>query len=133
MTLSEQATERRFTRLDDREGRIAVERSIELEKRVRNQTPAPGGQRALLGFMTGVMNGDPDYDQLVPDYADYVRRELPVLQRILREFGAVKSASFKRVLPNGQDVYSIVFETGRRDLAVLLAPDGRIHQTMFNR
>jgi len=133
VALSEQSNERRFTRLDDREGRIAVESSIDLEKRVRNQTPAPGGEQALLGFMAAVMNGDPDYAQLVPDYADYVRRELPVLQKILREFGAVKSASFKRVLPNGEDVYSIMFETGPRDLEVLLAPDGRIHQTMFNR
>ena len=133
VTLSEQANARRFTRLDDREGRNAVERSIELDKRVGNQTPAPGGQQALLGFMAGVMNGNPDYSQLVPEYADYVRRELSVLQKILREFGPPQSASFKRVLPNGQDVYSIVFATGTRDLEVLLAPDGRIHQTMFNR
>ena len=83
--------------------------------------------------MAGVMNGNPDYSQLVPEYADYVRRELSVLQKILRELGPPKSASFKRVLPNGQDVYSIVFATGTRDLEVLLAPDGRIQQTMFNR
>jgi hypothetical protein len=45
----------------------------------------------------------------------------------------VKSASFKRVLPNGFDVYSVTFETGPRYMEILLAPDGRIQTVMFNR
>ena len=133
VTLSEQGNERRFTRLDDREGRAAVERSIELESRIRNQRPAPGGEQALLESIAGVLNGSPNYAQMTPDWANVVRRELTGLQRVLGPYGPVKSASFKRVLPNGLDVYSVMFETGPRDLEILLAPDGRIHTVMFNR
>jgi CubicO group peptidase (beta-lactamase class C family) len=131
--LSEQGDERLFTRLDDREGRDAVERSIELERRIKNQTPAPGGERALLESIAGVMNGNPNYAQMTSDWANIVRRELTGLRRILGEYGPVKSASFKRVRPDGLDVYSVMFETGPRDLEILFAPDGRIHTVMFNR
>lgn len=133
VTLTEQGNDRHFTRIDDAEGRRAVESSIELEKRIRNQTPAPGGRQALLESIAGVMSGNPGYDRMAPDLASLTRRELSGLQRILGDYGAVKSASFKRVRPDGLDVYEVTFDKGPRDLEILFAPDGRIHQLMFNR
>lgn len=131
--LHQQGDARSFAKLDDREGRDAVRFSIELESRIRNQTPAPGGERALLESIAGVMNGNPDYDRMAPGLADVTRRELSGLQRILRNYGQAKSVSFKRVRPDGLDVYEVVFETGPRDMEILFAPDGRIHTLMFNR
>jgi CubicO group peptidase (beta-lactamase class C family) len=131
--LSENGDERVFTRLDDGAGRNAVERSIELERRIKNQTPAPGGEQALLESIAGVMNGNPNYAQMVPEFGNLVRRILPGLQKMFGEYGPAKSASFKRVRPDGLDVYSVMFETGPRDLEILFAPDGRICNLMFNR
>lgn len=79
------------------------------------------------------MNGNPNYARMAPDFANVVRGALTGLQKMFGEYGPVKSASFKRVLPDGHDLYSVDFATGPRDLEILFAPDGRIYNVMFNR
>ncbi len=131
--LHQNGNEQLLTRLEDREGRTAVERSIEMETRIKGQTPAPGGEQALLELIAGVVHGNPHYDRMTPQFAQLVRQELSGVQRMLGKLGPVQSASFKRVLPDGRDLYDVTFQHGSQEMEILMAPDGRIHGVLLNR
>jgi CubicO group peptidase (beta-lactamase class C family) len=132
VTLSESGRDQVLGRLEDHEGQAALEQSIKTEDRIKDQMPAPGGEQALLRAIANVAYGEPNYDQMVPELANSVRQELAGLQRFFGELGPVQSASFKRVLPGGRDVYSVAFQHGSREMEILLAPDGRIYSVKYN-
>src|SRR5262249_3944186 len=104
VTFNGNGRQQSLARLEEREGRAAVERSIDIEKRIQDQTPTPGGEQALLETIQAIAGGKPNYERMMPVFADHVRRELFGLQKILA-LGPVQSATFTRVLPTGADVY----------------------------
>jgi hypothetical protein len=118
--------------LDDHQGHTVLEQSIMADARVKNQTPAPGGEHALLKSVADLARGDPNCDQIVPDFAQVIRQELDGLHKFFVGLGPVQSAAFKRVLPGGTDVYSVTFQHGSREMEILLAPDGRIYSMNYN-
>jgi CubicO group peptidase (beta-lactamase class C family) len=129
---SENGRDQLLKKLGDHEGDAVLEQSIKTERRVKDQTPAPGGEQALLKSIADLARGDPNYEQVVPEFANRIRQELNGLQKFFAELGPVQSASFKRVLPGGTDVYSVTFQHGLREMEVLLAPDGRIYSMNYN-
>jgi CubicO group peptidase (beta-lactamase class C family) len=129
---SESGRDQLMKKLDDQESRTVLEQSIKTEDRVKNQTPAPGGEQALLKSIGAIARGAANYDQIVPDFAQAIRQELNGLQKFFVGLGPVQSASFKLVLPGGADVYNVTFQHGSREMEVLLAPDGRIYSMNYN-
>jgi CubicO group peptidase (beta-lactamase class C family) len=118
-------------RLDDVEGRIAVDFSVATEKRFTEQTPAAGSESALRNLIAGIATGNPNYGSMRPAYAQIVRQELSESQTSLSQLGPVQSLSFKAVSPAGADSYDVRFEAGTREFKILLEPDGRIHAAEF--
>ncbi|HTQ98359.1 MAG TPA: serine hydrolase domain-containing protein, partial [Candidatus Acidoferrum sp.] len=133
VTLNQNDAEQSLAKLDDGEGRLAVQQSIGIERRIADQTSAPGSERALRELIDGIVTGAPDYDHMVPAFANTVRQGLSGVQAMFANLGSLQSVSFQRVLPNGRDVYHVAFQHGSQEMEILLAPDGRIFTVLLNR
>jgi CubicO group peptidase (beta-lactamase class C family) len=131
-TLYQNDREQILKRADDAEGRAALEWSIATEERFRTQTPAAGSETALRHLIAGLASGKPNYDEMMPQYADINREQLPMLQAALARLGPVQSVSFKGVGPAGQDIYDVKFDSESREFKILLESDGRIHAAQFS-
>jgi CubicO group peptidase (beta-lactamase class C family) len=129
---SESGRDQQLKKLDDHEGQSVLEQSIKTEGRVKSQTPAFGGEQALVRSIADLARGDPNYDQMVPEFATAIRQDLAGMRRFFVELGPVQSATFKRVRPGGGDVYGVTFQHGFRDIEILLAPDGRVYSMKDN-
>jgi hypothetical protein len=112
-TLYQNNREQIVKRLDDAEGQRELKWSIGAEKRFEEQTAAPGSETALRHLIAGLSNGAPNYDEMVPAYAEINRRQLPMLQASLERLGAVQSVIFKSVGQAGEDIYDVQFERAR--------------------
>jgi hypothetical protein len=64
---------------------------------LKDQTPAPGGEAALRRNIDEVRRGQPNYQLMSPPLAALTRQQLPQLQAILTQLGAVESVTFKSV------------------------------------
>lgn len=89
-------------------------------------TPLPGGAEAVRRTLEELARGTPNYDRMSPDLADATREQLPNLQPGIRGLGAVKTVTFKRVGPDGLDVYDVTLAGGALQCGIFVAPDGKI-------
>ena len=96
------------------------------DKRVKEQTAAPGSEAALRRMIEELRAGKPDYDQMSPMLAAVTRQQLPRLQSDVTQLGAVESVAFKGVGPGGADIYQIKFANGAWEYRISLAPDGKV-------
>jgi CubicO group peptidase (beta-lactamase class C family) len=131
-TLYENDREQVAKKLPGLDNQAALDFSIATERRFKSQTAAPQSEAALRRLIAGLANGYPDYDEMIPSYAEVNREQLPMLQSSLQALGAVEAMSFKSVGAAGQDVYDVKFEHGSREFRILLEPDGRIHAAEFS-
>jgi hypothetical protein len=58
-------------------------------------------------------------------------RDLPALTKMMVGLGALKTMTFKRVTPEGYDVYEVQFAKGSRRVMVGLSSSGKIAAAGF--
>jgi hypothetical protein len=75
--------------------------------------------------------GKPNYDLMSPGLADATRQQLPQIQSMMNEKGALQSVIFKGVGPGGADIYQVNFEKGSIDYRVWLGEDGKTESANF--
>jgi hypothetical protein len=63
--------------------------------------------------------------------AEATRAQLPGLKTMFANFGAVKSVTFKGVVQNGADTYTVDFEHGSTEWHIIMSPDGKIESLNF--
>jgi CubicO group peptidase (beta-lactamase class C family) len=117
-------------RLDDAEAKKAADAAAAFAKRFKDQTAAPGSEAALRKMIEDLRLGKPNYDLMSPGLADATRQQLPQLQSMIVEFGALQSVTFKGVGPGGADIYQVKFEKGSLEYRIWLAPDGKVESAM---
>ena len=100
--------------------------------RFTNQAPMPGGEATLRRAIEQWRSGSPNYAQMSPQLADDIRKRLPRLDAMFRALGALQSISFKGVGPAGMDLYSARFDHGSVEVALALAPEGRLESLFFD-
>jgi hypothetical protein len=89
-------------RLDDAEAKKVAAAAAAIDKRFKDQTPAPGSEAALRRMIEELRLGKPNYDLLSPGLAAATRQQLPQLQSMIVGMGPLQSVSFKgsgRVAP----------------------------------
>lgn len=88
--------------------------------------PTPGTEAALRRLVAGLASGAPEYDELSPEFAEVVRRDLPMTHPWFKSLGELKSVSFHgRGLMN-DDAYDLVFANGEILMSVVLDAEGRM-------
>ncbi|MEG3148136.1 hypothetical protein U1839_26095 [Sphingomonas sp. RT2P30] len=88
--------------------------------------PNPGTEAVLLRLVAGLASGSPNYNKLSPEFAEVVRRDLPMTHPIFNSMGELKSVTFRGRGTMGDDVYDLVFAKGKVIMSAKLDADGRM-------
>jgi DNA-binding CsgD family transcriptional regulator len=88
--------------------------------------PTAGTEAVLRRLVAGLASGSPDYGKLSPQFADVVRRDLPMTYPMFSSMGELKSVTFRGRGPMGDDVYNLVFAKGAVTMSAKLDADGRM-------
>ncbi len=88
--------------------------------------PAAGTEATLRRLVAGLASGSPDYARLSPQFAEIVRRDLPMTHAMFRGMGELKSVTFRERGARGDDVYDLVFANGGVTMSAKLDADGRM-------
>jgi DNA-binding CsgD family transcriptional regulator len=88
--------------------------------------PTSGTEAALRSLAAGLASGSPDYDKLSPQFAEIVRRDLPMTHRMFAALGKLKSVTYRGRRPMGDDAYDLVFANGEVIMSASLDADGRM-------
>ncbi|MEO9131231.1 MAG: helix-turn-helix transcriptional regulator [Sphingomonas sp.] len=91
-----------------------------------SSVPAAGTEAALRGLVAGLASGAPDYNKLSPQFAEVVRRDLPMTHPMFSSFGELKSVTFSGRGPMGDDTYNLVFAKGEVTMSAALDAEGRM-------
>jgi len=87
---------------------------------------SPGTEAALRSLVAGLANGSPDYTQLAPQFADLVRRDLPMTHAMFSGMGDLKSMAFRGRDAMGNDIYQLVFANGELVMSAGLDANGKM-------
>jgi DNA-binding CsgD family transcriptional regulator len=88
--------------------------------------PSAGTEAALRNLVAGLASGSPDYGKLSPQFAEIVRRDLPMTHRMFSSLGELKSVTFRGRGAMGDDVYKLVFANGAVTMSAALDANGRM-------
>lgn len=88
--------------------------------------PSAGTENVLRRFVAGLAIGSPDYNILTPRFAEDVRRDLPMTQRLFSSMGELRSATFVGRGARGDDVYNLIFANGRVIMSAALDAEGKM-------
>jgi DNA-binding CsgD family transcriptional regulator len=91
-----------------------------------SSVPAAGTEAALRRLVAGLARGAPDYDKLSPQFAEIVRRDLPMTHAMFSGMGELRSVTFRERGPRGDDVYNLVFAGGEVIMSAALDAEGRM-------
>jgi len=86
----------------------------------------PGTEAALRRLVAGLAGGAPDYDKLAPQFAEVVRRDLPMTHPMFKSMGELKSITFRNKGPMGDDAYDLTFANGNVLMSAVLDAQGRM-------
>lgn len=107
---------------DDAAARTAI-----AARRFQAQTAAPGGEAALRQYIADLLAGTLHYDQMSPGLANTTPQQLTQFLQVLPALGALQSVAFRRVGPDGADIYQVNFQRGITDWHITMTPDGKIN------
>jgi RNA polymerase sigma factor (TIGR02999 family) len=100
----------------------------------KEQTQDPRTEPAMRRLIGELWRGQPDYEQMTPEFADVTRLEfLPLLQPESKRLGALQSMSFAGVSPSGFDIYDVKFENGNARFSIMLTDKGKVAGAVFHR
>ncbi len=88
--------------------------------------PTAGTEAALRRLVAGLASGSPEYDKLAPQFAEVVRRDLPMTHRLFSSMGELKSVTFRGRGARGDDTYNLVFANGEVIMSAALDAEGRM-------
>jgi CubicO group peptidase (beta-lactamase class C family) len=114
-------------RLDDTRSKLLMDAAAAFPKRLKDQTPAPGGEAALRQMVEDLGSAKPKYEAVSPGLAN--GQQLAQIQSMMSKLGALQSLVFKGVGPGGADIYSVRFEKGALETRIWLGVDGKIENT----
>jgi CubicO group peptidase (beta-lactamase class C family) len=126
VTLYQWPTEHHGTLLPGSAGKALVDESKADKVRFANQTPDHRSSAAMRDLLLGLQKGRPDYAGMEPVMVQATHRYLPSLQKMLLRLGTLKTATFNRVTPAGDDIYDVQFSNGALRVAIGLSPSGKL-------
>lgn len=117
-------TARRLERTDAETAKVIKQTVAD---RIKDRIPAPGSQEALRQLLDTGRAGNPNYDQMSPEFAQFARRQLPYWRIFGQYFGAIVSIEFLRVSNQGWDIYEVQHEKDRHQYRIAMGDDGKVY------
>jgi hypothetical protein len=92
--------------------------------RVQKQAPTSGSEAMLRRMIAGIVAGNPNLQEMNPQLAAAIRKDLPKLQARLAALGAVRSIQLLSVDKAGMDVYEVRHARGSAEWSLVLDSKG---------
>jgi hypothetical protein len=126
MILHQNGHDQTAKRVDDAEFKRIADGAAMSAKRFKDQKAMPGSDVALRKMIEDLRQGKPDYDRMSPGLAAATRQQLPQIQPMISQMGALQSLTFTGVGPGGADIYAAKFEKGSLEYRIMLGTDGKV-------
>lgn len=126
VTIYQQPTDRHGTRVPGALGQAIVDKSMADHVRFERQVPDPESAGKLRRMLVALAEGRPDYSDMGPEVVQETRQYLHDVRNWLLPLGDLKSITFKRVTPEGYDIYYVLFANGARQVMIGLLPNEKI-------
>lgn len=126
VTIYQQPTNRHGTLLPSSLSRALVTKSRIDHVRFDRQVPDPESANKLRRMLIALAEGRPDYSDMEPQIVRATRQYLPDVRSWLLPLGDLQSITFKRVTPEGCDIYSVLFAKGSRQVMIGLSSEEKI-------
>jgi AraC-like DNA-binding protein len=97
-----------------------------LDAKVQGQTPSQGSEAMLRRLIAGINAGKPNLEEMNPQLAAAIGKDLPKLQVKLADLGPVQSIQLLRVTQAGMDVYKVEHDRGSSEWSIELSPAGTL-------
>ena len=91
-----------------------------------SSVPNAGTEAAVRTLVAGMASGSPEYEKLSPQFAEFVRRNLPMTHALFSGMGELKSVTFRGRLAMGDDAYNLEFANGAVIMSATLDAEGRM-------
>lgn len=95
--------------------------------RIKEHIPAPGSQVALRQILDSGRAGNPNYDQMSPEFAQVARGQLAYWQIVGQYFGAIVSMKFLGVSNQGWDLYEVQHGNDVHRYRIVMGDDGKVY------
>jgi hypothetical protein len=99
--------------------------TVRSSKPSRN-APQAGSEEGLREYIIGLSQGQPNYDHMTPELADWTRLQLPYDQAVVRKLGELRALSFRGLTRTGMNIYMASFANGTAEWRIGLARNGAV-------
>jgi len=115
-----------YKRLDEAAAKVVLDAAAAFDKRMRDNTPAPGSEAAVRKLVADIQAGKPDESM----FANGGQDSLQQLQEQVSQMGKVNAITFLRVGPAGPDIYTVEAEKGTWAFRIWMAADGKVERAL---
>jgi hypothetical protein len=91
----------------------------------------PGTEDSLRRYILSVAQGSPNYQEMSPQLAASVNRQLPKIKALIDGLGELKSLTYRGTDSDGADVYVAAFARGRLEWHIGPLVDGKVAYRHF--
>jgi uncharacterized membrane protein len=99
---------------------------------LQKRSPSPGTEESLRRYILSLEQGHPNYQDMSPQLAAAVSRQLPKVLATINELGEFKSLSYQGTDAAGLDVYMTDFAAGRLEWHIGPLVDGKVTSRHFH-
>jgi uncharacterized membrane protein len=99
---------------------------------LQNKGASPGTEESLRRYILSLEQGHPNYDEMAPQLAAAVNRQLPKIMSTINGLGAFNSLTYEGTDKNGADVYIAAFARGRLEWHIGPLVDGKVAYRQFH-
>jgi hypothetical protein len=99
---------------------------------LQNKGASPGTEESLRRYIQSLEQGHPNYDEMAPQLAAAVNRQLPKIMSTINGLGAFNSLTYEGTDKNGADVYIAAFARGRLEWHIGPLVDGKVAYRQFH-
>jgi len=117
----QRGTARRLERTDAQTARVIKQTILD---RIKDRLPMPGSQEALRKMLDA---GNPNYDQMSPEFAQVRRGQQPYWQVVGQYLGAIVSIEFLGISNQGWDIYQVQHEKDVHRYRIAVGDDGKVY------
>jgi len=93
---------------------------------LKSAAPSPGTEDSLRRYISSLEQGRPNYEEMSPQLAAAVNRQLPKLKELIAGLGEFKSLTYEGTDSDGSDVYLAAFERGQLQWHIGPLIDGKV-------
>lgn len=88
--------------------------------------PHPGAEAAMRRMIDGIRNGTPNYDEMSPVLATAIKQQLPQIQGIYKQLGALVAIEYQGTVVERYDIFEVKRDNGTSRWRISMNDDGTI-------